>query len=183
MTARKLEAETRGGLAEVPEMQEFAAIPMLTLARFGLWDQALGEPAPGEEHVYLIGVWHYVRGLAQARTGRLAEARDSKGQLDAIAGRPAAESLMLAGGVGDGDVARRFFHGKLVGRQLQLGDQSASPQPLARIAGHLAAAEIFDRDEFLAFEDFALLLKDALLFADALEFFQRLLGCSRSLSA
>ena len=55
---------TRGAIAEAPCVQEFMAIPILTLARFGRWDGLLAEPKPDPEHVYLAGVWHYARGLA-----------------------------------------------------------------------------------------------------------------------
>jgi tetratricopeptide (TPR) repeat protein len=98
MTARKLAATTRPGLAEFPFMQEFIATPTLTLARFGMWDALLAEPRPAENEVYLLGVWSYARGLAQVRTGAYAEARQSIGELRAAAEDEAAAALMLAGG-------------------------------------------------------------------------------------
>ena len=47
---------------------------MLTLARFGRWDELLAEPRPAPQHVYLNGIWHYVRGLALTRAKRLDDA-------------------------------------------------------------------------------------------------------------
>jgi tetratricopeptide (TPR) repeat protein len=98
MTARKLAATTRPGVSEFPFMQEFIATPMLTMARFGLWDALLGEPKPSEDEIYLIGIWHYARGLAQVRTGSLDDARRSTSALRDAGRTEAAAALTLAGG-------------------------------------------------------------------------------------
>jgi tetratricopeptide (TPR) repeat protein len=98
MASRKLAAETSEGLAAMPFLQEFQAIPLLTLVRFGRWDAVLGEPAPSADQVYLTGVWHYARGMALVRTGRTAEARDELGALDTVAADPRSQELILAGG-------------------------------------------------------------------------------------
>jgi len=98
MTARKLAAVTRPGLPEAPILQEFIAIPMLTMARFGLWDSILGETRPSEEDVYLTGIWHYTRGLALLRSGAVAQAREERGGLSQAIADPRAASLVLAGG-------------------------------------------------------------------------------------
>jgi tetratricopeptide (TPR) repeat protein len=79
MTARKLAATTRPGVAEFPFMQEFIATPMLTMARFGRWDAILGEPWPNDNEIFLVGIWNYARGLAQIRLGSLAAAKQSTG--------------------------------------------------------------------------------------------------------
>jgi tetratricopeptide (TPR) repeat protein len=52
----------------------FAAAPMLTLVRFGRWDELLREPAPRPEWRLAVGLWHYARGLALAATERFGEA-------------------------------------------------------------------------------------------------------------
>ena len=98
MTARKLEAATRPSLDEVPILQEFVAIPMLTMARFGLWDSLLAEPRPDEDHVYLTGVWHYVRGLAEVRTQAIDAARISRSSLATVVDDERARALVMAGG-------------------------------------------------------------------------------------
>jgi tetratricopeptide (TPR) repeat protein len=98
MTARKLEAATRPGLAETPILQEFVAIPMLTMARFGLWDAILGEPRPDPRAVYWTGIWEYTRGLAQVQTGDLSMAHASLDRLRATSRREDARALILAGG-------------------------------------------------------------------------------------
>ena len=98
MTARKLEATTRPGLAEFPFMQEFMATPMLTMARFGLWDAILGEPRPADDEIFLVGIWHYTRGLAQVRLGSLEDAQRSIAELRTVEQDEAATALPLAGG-------------------------------------------------------------------------------------
>ncbi len=97
-TSRKLEAATSDLVDEFDFMEEFMSIPALTLARFGRWDAILGTPRPDPRHRYLNGVWHYTRGLALVRTGRLADARDELGSLRAASREGAAAKLMLAGG-------------------------------------------------------------------------------------
>ena len=96
-TARKLAQITRGAVDEAPFVQEFMAIPILTLARFGRWDEVLAEPKPDPEHVYLTGIWHYARGLALARTGKLGEGRAELLVLREVAARDETETLVLAG--------------------------------------------------------------------------------------
>ena len=98
MTARKLAATTRPGVGEFPFMQEFIATPMLTMARFGLWDAILAEPKPADDELFLVGIWHYTRGLAQVRLGSLEDARRSIAELRAVEEDEAAAALPLAGG-------------------------------------------------------------------------------------
>jgi tetratricopeptide (TPR) repeat protein len=98
MTARKLAATTRPGLQQAPILQEFTAIPMLTMARFGQWDALLAEPRPDDAEVYMTGIWHYTRGLAEVRTGATAAARASLGALRASSESDEARALMLSGG-------------------------------------------------------------------------------------
>jgi tetratricopeptide (TPR) repeat protein len=98
MTARKLAATTRPGVDEFPFMQEFIATPMLTMARFGLWDALLGEPRPDNDEIFLVGIWNYTRGLAQIRLGSLEDARGSIAALKAAQQDEAAAALPLAGG-------------------------------------------------------------------------------------
>ncbi len=97
-TARKLAARTTDGLDAMPFLQEFQAVPLQTLARFGQWDAILGEPQPPAEQGYVLGIWHYVRGLALVRTGDLDGARVEVSAVAAASDTDAARELMLAGG-------------------------------------------------------------------------------------
>jgi tetratricopeptide (TPR) repeat protein len=98
-SARKLASVTEPQVEETAFLQEFVAIPELTLARFGKWDALLGTPAPPADRVYQVGVWHYTRGLALLRTGDAAAARAELEALAATADTAAAEQLALSGGV------------------------------------------------------------------------------------
>ena len=99
MTARKLAAKTVDGLDDFSFMQEFAATPLLTMVRFGMWDSIRGEPRPDDSHVYLVGVWQYAQGLAQARTGDLIDAKRTLDSLHATSQLETAQALTLAGGM------------------------------------------------------------------------------------
>ncbi|MDJ0847543.1 MAG: hypothetical protein QNK04_04075 [Myxococcota bacterium] len=97
-TSRKLEAATADRVDQFDFMEEFMSIPALTLARFGRWDAVLGTPRPDPARRYLTGIWHYTRGLALVRGGRLADARDQLGSLRVVSREEATKSLVLAGG-------------------------------------------------------------------------------------
>jgi tetratricopeptide (TPR) repeat protein len=58
------------------------------MVRFGHWNELLAEPAPPEDLLYPTGIWHYARGLAQARAVDLEGARRSLAALEAIADDP-----------------------------------------------------------------------------------------------
>lgn len=66
-------------------LQHFYALPLYALARFGHWQEILAEPAPAADLKYPTGVWHFARGLALVRGGRLAEADGELRELAALA--------------------------------------------------------------------------------------------------
>jgi tetratricopeptide (TPR) repeat protein len=65
----------------MPDMETAPIAPLVTLARFGRWDEVLRQPAPPKDWLYSTGVWHYARGLAFNAKGQAAEAR---GELNAL---------------------------------------------------------------------------------------------------
>jgi tetratricopeptide (TPR) repeat protein len=83
---------------EFPFLEEFLSIAPLTLARFGRWDAIQGLPAPDPSRPYLVGIDHYVRGLAAVRAGRSDEAARRLDALRGVAATEAARGLLLAGG-------------------------------------------------------------------------------------
>ena len=97
ISARKLATKTRPGMAQMDFLQEFVSIPTLTLVRFGRWDAILGEPTPDPDHVYLVGIHHYARGMAFVRTDQLDRADAELRGVREAAARPEAEALILAG--------------------------------------------------------------------------------------
>lgn len=70
-----------------PLAEEYAA-----LLRFGLWDDMLARPAPDPRHEALAGGYLYGRGVALAAKGRIAEARASLDQLNALISRLAPDA-------------------------------------------------------------------------------------------
>jgi tetratricopeptide (TPR) repeat protein len=132
-TARKLAAATRGALDEAPFTQEFVAIPMLTLARFGEWDAVLGEPVPDDRYVYLAGISSYTRGLAHTRSGRIDDANAALAELRRQRSRPEAEELILAGGTSSAygllGIAEAHLEGEIAAKS---GDAAAAVAALER---------------------------------------------------
>jgi tetratricopeptide (TPR) repeat protein len=96
-TARSLAAKVEEFHAELPLVEEFLAIPVLTLVRFGRWDAVLGEPAPPAGRPYQGAMWHYARGVAFARTGKKGPAAAELAIVRAAAKDKANEELLLAG--------------------------------------------------------------------------------------
>lgn len=76
-------------------LQHFYSLPLYTLARFGRWEEVLEQPEPAGDLVYPRGVWHYVRGMALARTGELEAARGELEKLAAIAEDPVLETVTI----------------------------------------------------------------------------------------
>ncbi|WP_412061762.1 hypothetical protein [Rubrivirga sp. IMCC45206] len=55
-------------------LQHFAMSPLYASAAFEAWDAVLAAPAPPDSLAYPTAAWHFARGLAFARTGRVAQA-------------------------------------------------------------------------------------------------------------
>ncbi len=135
--ARKLAASVRDQVEEWPLVEEFLAVPTLTLARFGEWDAILAVPRPDPGQVYVTGIWHYARGLAHLRRGAPEAARAEFEALRAATERPEAEGLMLAGGTAS---ARRLLE---IGQAHLAGELSAAAgaRGVALVALRKAVAE------------------------------------------
>lgn len=71
------------GLEAVPGTGTFRVTPYWAYARFGKWNEILQEPAPPATNAFLMGGWHYVRGLAFAATRQLPQAEQ---ELEALRG-------------------------------------------------------------------------------------------------
>ncbi len=61
-------------LAKEPSLEWYAPTVMLTLARFGHWNELIRQPPPPKGLRFTTGVWHYVRGLAFVGTTRFGSA-------------------------------------------------------------------------------------------------------------
>ncbi len=68
--ARKIVGNIPPELIAQMSMLELAPpLPIVTLVRFGRWDEALAEPGPPASERYARCVWHYARGMALAGKG------------------------------------------------------------------------------------------------------------------
>jgi tetratricopeptide (TPR) repeat protein len=76
-------------------LQHFYMVPTFVMIRFGMWDDILKSPAPDKDLIYPTGIWHYARGLALVRTGKIEDAKKELEQLISIAANPALEKLLL----------------------------------------------------------------------------------------
>lgn len=78
------EVVTPESLKMMAEAQWAKATPYLALARFGMWEDVLREPAPADEFLFLRVAYHYARGLAHARRKEVMEAEGELAFLDKI---------------------------------------------------------------------------------------------------
>ena len=68
-------------IPQMPMLEGLVPRPLFARLRFGKWQQILAAPAPPAELRYATGVWHYARGIAFLRTGKL---REAKAELAAV---------------------------------------------------------------------------------------------------
>lgn len=76
-------------------MQHFWTIPLYTKIAFGQWSNILAEPAPPVDLRYPTAIWHYARGLALVRQGKLEAAQQESMKLTEIARDPAVAKLTV----------------------------------------------------------------------------------------
>jgi tetratricopeptide (TPR) repeat protein len=76
-------------------LQHFHSVPLHAFIRFGKWEEILDHPEPDQDLLYPRGVWHYARGLAFARTGRLDLAEDELAQLQTTAADSALQTVTI----------------------------------------------------------------------------------------
>ena len=71
-------------------LQHYYVLPLFALVRFGRWQEILHETLPPDvAEPYPLGMWRYARGTANARTGRVDEARRDLAALESLARDPA----------------------------------------------------------------------------------------------
>ena len=83
-------------LKEMPEMAGFRVVPYWALARFGRWEEILREPEPPSSSIFLMGAWHYVRGLAFVAAEKLQEAKQELGALRKVLKDPSINAPLLS---------------------------------------------------------------------------------------
>jgi tetratricopeptide (TPR) repeat protein len=70
-------------------LQHYYVLPLHALVRFARWREILEETLPPDvDEPYARATWHYARGTAYARTGRIAEAQRELAAVDRLAADP-----------------------------------------------------------------------------------------------
>jgi tetratricopeptide (TPR) repeat protein len=77
-------------------LQHYYVLPIYALVRFGHWREILEETLPPDvAEPYPLAIWHYARGTAYAKTGRVAEAKRELTAVEAVAGDPKLASARI----------------------------------------------------------------------------------------
>ena len=75
------------------ERKRFSPLLVLTLARFGRWDEVLNTPLPPTDQLFERAMFHYARGMSYAAKLDFAAAQSELSALEAIAGDPRTKPL------------------------------------------------------------------------------------------
>jgi tetratricopeptide (TPR) repeat protein len=62
--------------------ETFLSQPLYVMVRFGLWEDVLAEPEPTAANQFMLGVWHYARGMAYSNTDHRRDAASSLALLE-----------------------------------------------------------------------------------------------------
>ena len=109
------------------EGKRFSPLLILTLARFGKWDEALAQPHPPPDQLFEAAMFHYARGMAQAAKQNLDAAQQELTALERIAGNPqikAADQAFPLPGEKLIVLSRHVLAGELSGRRGQLPEMN-----------------------------------------------------------
>jgi tetratricopeptide (TPR) repeat protein len=79
----------REAVRDVPILQAFLVVPHFAWVRFGEWGKVLAEAQAPWDSAFSRGLWHWARGVALVRKGRLAEAQVELDRLQAALADPA----------------------------------------------------------------------------------------------
>ncbi len=101
---------------QLPPIQLYLFVPLVTDIRFGHWDQALAEPRPAANLKIDTAMSLYARGFAFANKHKLADAKKDRRLLQAMIDKheftgvealvPGAEMAAIGGALLDGEIAR-----------------------------------------------------------------------------
>jgi pimeloyl-ACP methyl ester carboxylesterase/tetratricopeptide (TPR) repeat protein len=83
--ARELEANVAPHLKAMPMLEMFRPYSIVSLTRFGRWDEVLKEPKPDESLKITTAFWHYARGSAYVALKEPSKAEEELKALQAIA--------------------------------------------------------------------------------------------------
>src|ERR1700720_3544991 len=85
--AARLVANVAPGVKAMPMLEGFLPTPIVVLFAFERWDDLLKLPAPDASFLTTSAVWHSLRGVAFANTGKTAEAEKEQGAFRELAAK------------------------------------------------------------------------------------------------
>ena len=85
---------------QVGNLQWFLVTPLTAQVRFGRWSEVLTTPPPAADMPYVMGMWHYARGVAFAARNELDRADSEMAALQKIAATPEMETFKLNSATG-----------------------------------------------------------------------------------
>ncbi len=85
---------------QVGNLQWFLVTPLAAQVRFGRWSEVLTTPPPAANMPYVMGMWHYARGVAFAARNDLDRADAELSALEKIAATPEMEAFTLSSATG-----------------------------------------------------------------------------------
>jgi tetratricopeptide (TPR) repeat protein len=83
--AARLVANVAPGVKAMPDLEGFLPTPIVVLFAFERWDDLLKLPVPDSSFLITNAVWHSLRGVAFANTGKTAEAEKEQGAFRELA--------------------------------------------------------------------------------------------------
>jgi tetratricopeptide (TPR) repeat protein len=86
----------RAGDRSTGILQQYYVLPLFALVRFGRWREIVEETLPPDvAEPYALAIWHYARGTAFARTGRVDDARRELAAVERASGDPALQRARI----------------------------------------------------------------------------------------
>src|SRR5689334_6568560 len=122
-SARELEANVKPVIKAMPMLEMFMPYPLVSMTRFGKWDEILKEPQPDPSLKIVTAFWHFARGSAYAGTKQADKADAELAALRAVNGTMTPEVRMFNNAAADvTKIAELELAGKIA---LARGDKKA----------------------------------------------------------
>lgn len=122
-SARQLEANVKPAIKAIPMLEMFLPYPLVSMTRFGRWDEILKEPKPDPSLKIVTAFWHFARGSAYAASKQTANAEAELAALRAVNKTMTEETRLFSNAAADvTKVAELELEGKIA---LARGDKQA----------------------------------------------------------
>ncbi len=118
-SARQAAVTLPEDMSQAPSFaQGIAVTPLISMVRFGRWDDILKEPSPGNTP-FLNAMWHYARGMAFAGKMQIAEGEKELASLRELAAMPELKEFAVGNNKGAqvAEIAVHSLAGELAVRQ------------------------------------------------------------------